>query len=129
MGGGSGSSPEVSDSASVAVTFEYHHRGSIRSSDGGPESEVHMKGRHDVRKFGLLVEFAARISHRICLVTAAFLILGYGNGSSPSASPGDCLLTSNSIGPGLALLALTADRERSAAPRTARHRMVGPCTT
>jgi hypothetical protein len=99
MGGGSGSSPEVSDSASVAVTFDYHHRGSRRSSDGGPESEVLMKGRHDVRKFDLLVEFAARIAHRICLVTAAFLILGYGNGSSPSASFGDHLMTSHCSAP------------------------------
>lgn len=89
MGGGSGSSPQVSASANVAVAFEYHHRGPTWSSDGGPESEVHMTRMHDVRKFDLLVEFAARISRAVCVVTAAFLILGYGDGSSPSASSGD----------------------------------------
>lgn len=53
-----------------------------------------MTGTHDVRKFALVVEFAARISVRAaCLATVAFLILGYGDGSSPSASShdhGDC---------------------------------------
>lgn len=48
-----------------------------------------MTGTHDVRSFGLVVEFAARISRAVCVVTAAFLILGYGDGSSPSASSGD----------------------------------------
>jgi len=86
MGRGSGSSPQVSGAANVAVAFEYHHRGSTRSSDGEPESGVHMTRTHDVRKFDLVVEFAARISRVVCVVTAAFLVLGYGDGSSPSAS-------------------------------------------
>jgi hypothetical protein len=90
MGGGSGSSPQVSGSANVAVVSEYDHRGSTRSSASGPESEAHMTRTHDVRRFALVVEFAARISLRAAfLATAAFVILGYGDGSSPSASPHD----------------------------------------
>lgn len=77
----------------MAVTLDYHHRGSCRSFDEELESGVHMKGKRDVRKFGLTVEFAARITRLICGVTAAFLILGYGDGSSPSASSGDSRLS------------------------------------
>jgi len=77
------------DEAKSQIPVEYHHSGPTRSSDGGSESEVLTKGTHDVRKFDLLVEFAARISRVVCVVTAAFLVLGYGDGSSPSASSGD----------------------------------------
>jgi hypothetical protein len=70
----------------VAVTLENHHRGSHRASDGEPDSEVDMRGTHDVRKVDLTIEFAAKL-HRTALnvVMAAFLILGHGDGFPPSA--------------------------------------------
>jgi len=85
-GEGSGSSPQVSGSASVAVALEYHHRGSFRASAGEPESEVLMGGKHDVRKIDLRVDFAVWLRNLVlAAATAAFVILGYGDGFPPFA--------------------------------------------
>lgn len=86
MGRGNGSNPQVSASASVAVTSEFHLFSAIGSSDRLPDEEVQMKNDQFTRNRHLSVGVVARVHVRLfCMVTAAFLMLGYGDGLSPSA--------------------------------------------
>lgn len=86
MGGGNGSNPQVSASASVAVTSDFQLFSGVGSSGRTPVKEVQIKNDQFARNRSFSVGIVANVRVKILyVVAAAFLVLRCGEGLPPSA--------------------------------------------
>lgn len=87
MGRGIGSNPKALVVADAAATleFEYFRIGRTSEEDGSYQGGDRMRERQRVRGAKFRFGISVKITALICVVAAAVLTSGYGDGLSPSA--------------------------------------------